>query len=206
MFCTERDGIGCYHSDRVSVHEVRVGCNCTEASEVQTDSVKLHNAFEDMAEVESSSGEESQATYYTLEEVKKHNASKDIWLVIHGRVYDITSFVEEHPGGEEVLFEQAGYDATESFEDVGHSIDAREMLKQYYIGDLHPDDCKKTKYKGCSDHDLFQFSKLSLKLAYPCSCGAGSCFYVSLLHCRQPILLRTRYLSGAATCKCLHTQ
>ncbi|XP_053555456.1 cytochrome b5 isoform X2 [Bombina bombina] len=139
MFCTERDGIGCYHSDRVSVHEVRVGCNCTEASEVQTDSVKLHNAFEDMAEVESSSGEESQATYYTLEEVKKHNASKDIWLVIHGRVYDITSFVEEHPGGEEVLFEQAGYDATESFEDVGHSIDAREMLKQYYIGDLHPD-------------------------------------------------------------------
>lgn len=34
--------------------------------------------------------------------------------------------------------EQAGGDATESFEDVGHSSDAREMLKQYYIGDVHP--------------------------------------------------------------------
>ena len=34
--------------------------------------------------------------------------------------------------------EQAGADATESFEDVGHSPDAREMLKQYYIGDVHP--------------------------------------------------------------------
>ena len=34
--------------------------------------------------------------------------------------------------------EQAGRDATESFEDVGHSSDAREMLKQYYIGDVHP--------------------------------------------------------------------
>ncbi|NXT61678.1 CYB5B protein, partial [Chaetops frenatus] len=44
----------------------------------------------------------------------------------------------QHPGGEEVLLEQAGRDATESFEDVGHSTDAREMLKQYYIGELHP--------------------------------------------------------------------
>lgn len=49
---------------------------------------------------------------------------------------------EEHPGGEEVLPEQAGGDATESFEDVGHSSDAREMLKQYYIGDVHPNDLK----------------------------------------------------------------
>ncbi|KAM4614501.1 cytochrome b5 type B [Discoglossus pictus] len=89
-----------------------------------------------------SEGNPCEVTYYTLEEVKKRNSAKEIWLVIHGRVYDITSFVEEHPGGEEVLFEQAGYDATESFEDVGHSVDAREMLKQYYIGDLHPDDCK----------------------------------------------------------------
>ncbi|KAJ1083779.1 hypothetical protein NDU88_003934 [Pleurodeles waltl] len=47
-----------------------------------------------------------------------------------------------HPGGEEVLFEQAGGDATESFEDVGHSIDAREMLKQYFIGEVHPSDRK----------------------------------------------------------------
>ncbi|NXG99965.1 CYB5B protein, partial [Loxia leucoptera] len=44
----------------------------------------------------------------------------------------------QHPGGEEVLLEQAGRDATESFEDVGHSTDAREMLKQYYIGEVHP--------------------------------------------------------------------
>lgn len=92
-------------------------------------------------------GQDSEVTYYTLEEVQKRNSAKELWLVIHGRVYDITSFVEEHPGGEEVLFEQAGADATESFEDVGHSVDAREMLKQYYIGDLHPDDCKSNSKK-----------------------------------------------------------
>ncbi|NXW70440.1 CYB5B protein, partial [Hirundo rustica] len=73
-----------------------------------------------------------------LEEVAKRNSSREAWLVIHGRVYDVTRFLEEHPGGEEVLLEQAGRDATESFEDVGHSSDAREMLKQYYIGEVHP--------------------------------------------------------------------
>ncbi|NXJ10595.1 CYB5B protein, partial [Odontophorus gujanensis] len=73
-----------------------------------------------------------------LEEVGKRNSNREVWLVIHGRVYDVTRFLEEHPGGEEVLLEQAGRDATESFEDVGHSTDAREMLKQYYIGEIHP--------------------------------------------------------------------
>ncbi|EPY84162.1 hypothetical protein CB1_000490012 [Camelus ferus] len=87
-------------------------------------------------------GVETSVTYYRLEEVAERNSSKEIWLVIHGRVYDVTRFLNEHPGGEEVLLEQAGADATESFEDVGHSSDAREMLKQYYIGDVHPDDLK----------------------------------------------------------------
>ncbi|EMP40655.1 Cytochrome b5 [Chelonia mydas] len=44
----------------------------------------------------------------------------------------------EHPGGEEVLREQAGGDATESFEDVGHSTDARTLSETFIIGELHP--------------------------------------------------------------------
>lgn len=89
--------------------------------------------------------EDSGVKYFTLEEIRTHNLSKDTWLIIHDKVYDITSFLEEHPGGEEVLFEQAGADATESFEDVGHSTDAREMLDQYFLGELHKDDRKKQK-------------------------------------------------------------
>lgn len=46
--------------------------------------------------------------------------------------------LQQHPGGEEVLREQAGGDATENFEDVGHSTDARELSKTYIIGELHP--------------------------------------------------------------------
>ncbi|XP_007477421.1 cytochrome b5 type B [Monodelphis domestica] len=85
---------------------------------------------------------EASVTYYRLEEVAKRNSEKETWLVIHGRVYDITRFLDEHPGGGEVLMEQAGRDATESFDDVGHSSDAKEMLKQYYVGEVHPSDRK----------------------------------------------------------------
>ncbi|KAJ8249226.1 hypothetical protein GJAV_G00232540 [Gymnothorax javanicus] len=74
--------------------------------------------------------------FYTREEIKLHNKHKDSWLIIHDKVYDIASFLGEHPGGEDVLLEQAGLDATESFEDVGHSMDAREMLQQYFIGEV----------------------------------------------------------------------
>ncbi|KAI2662176.1 Cytochrome b5 [Labeo rohita] len=91
--------------------------------------------------------EDSGVKYYTRAEVQAHNMSKDTWLIIHDKVYDITGFMEEHPGGEEVLLEQAGADATESFEDVGHSTDAREMLQQYYIGELHMDDRKNESKK-----------------------------------------------------------
>ncbi|XP_008566107.1 PREDICTED: cytochrome b5 type B [Galeopterus variegatus] len=108
---------------------------------------------------------ETSGTYYRLEEVAERSSSKEIWLVIHGRVYDITRFLNEHPGGEEVLLEQAGTDASESFEDVGHSSDAREMLKQYYIGDVHPNDLKpgsgskdpskNNTYKSCWTYWIF---------------------------------------------------
>nr|XP_060644089.1 cytochrome b5 type B [Anolis sagrei ordinatus] len=80
--------------------------------------------------------------FFTLAEVAKRSTGKETWLVIHGRVYDVTRFLDEHPGGEEVLLEQAGQDATESFDDVGHSEDAHEMLRQYLIGEVHPDDLK----------------------------------------------------------------
>ncbi|XP_061559404.1 cytochrome b5 [Phycodurus eques] len=85
--------------------------------------------------------------HYTLEDVRVHNMSSDTWFIIHDKVYDVTRFLEEHPGGEEVLLEQAGTDGTESFEDVGHSTDAREMLQQFYIGELHKDDIREEKPK-----------------------------------------------------------
>ncbi|ORE19974.1 cytochrome b5 [Rhizopus microsporus] len=67
----------------------------------------------------------------SLNEVAQHKSKNDLWLVIHNKVYDITSFVVE-----EVLIDEAGKDATEAFEDIGHSDEAREMLQKYQIGVL----------------------------------------------------------------------
>ncbi|PSS22252.1 hypothetical protein M430DRAFT_65447 [Amorphotheca resinae ATCC 22711] len=72
----------------------------------------------------------------TYSEVQKHSGKKDLWLVIHDKVYNTTSFVDEHPGGEEVLLDVGGQDATEAFEDVGHSDEAREILAGLLVGEL----------------------------------------------------------------------
>ncbi|KAL2017174.1 hypothetical protein VTK56DRAFT_2543 [Thermocarpiscus australiensis] len=72
----------------------------------------------------------------TYQDVAEHNTKKDLYLVIHDQIYDASKFVDEHPGGEEVLLDVAGQDATEAFEDVGHSDEARETLEQLKIGTL----------------------------------------------------------------------
>jgi len=72
----------------------------------------------------------------TYAEVQKHSTKKDLYLVIHDKVYDTSSFVDEHPGGEEVLLDVGGQDATEAFEDVGHSDEAREILDGLLVGTL----------------------------------------------------------------------
>ncbi|XP_066580319.1 cytochrome b5 [Amia ocellicauda] len=83
---------------------------------------------------------DKQVPYYRLKEVEEHNSSKSTWIILHHKIYDVTKFLEEHPGGEEVLREQAGGDATESFEDVGHSTDAKTLTNNYVIGEVHPED------------------------------------------------------------------
>lgn len=50
------------------------------------------------------------------------------------KVYDVSSYLNDHPGGAEVMMEVAGQDATNMFEDIGHSTDARTEMKKFEIG------------------------------------------------------------------------
>lgn len=72
----------------------------------------------------------------SLDEVAWHDTPDDCWLVIYDYVYDCTELVKTHSGGQDVLLEYAGRDATLGFIDTGHSKTARETLERYLIGEL----------------------------------------------------------------------
>ncbi|KAF3060865.1 NADH-cytochrome b5 reductase 1 [Trichoderma lentiforme] len=71
---------------------------------------------------------------YSTEEVAVHKTRDDLWVMIHGKVYDVSKYVRDHPGGADVLIDVAGTDATAAYEEVGHSEDADGILKTYLIG------------------------------------------------------------------------
>ncbi|KAL0931102.1 cytochrome b5 [Colletotrichum truncatum] len=73
---------------------------------------------------------------FTAKEVALHREANDCWMVIHGEVYDVTKYLHDHPGGAEVLIEAGGVDATEAFDNAGHSEDAYEIMADFRVGKL----------------------------------------------------------------------
>ncbi|KAH9179655.1 cytochrome b5 [Lactarius sanguifluus] len=72
----------------------------------------------------------------SLNELRQHTTKENIWVLLNGKVYDVTKFIDEHPGGDEVILSEAGKDATEAFEDVGHSDEARALLPGFLVGEF----------------------------------------------------------------------
>ncbi|XP_043464184.1 cytochrome b5-like [Leptopilina heterotoma] len=83
----------------------------------------------------------------SIEEVRKNNGQNGskIWVVLHKNVYDLTQYIKEHPGGDELIMEFAGKDGTKGFNDFGHTSDARTYMKKFKIGELAEDCCKQSK-------------------------------------------------------------
>ncbi|KAI0008869.1 L-lactate dehydrogenase [Xylariaceae sp. FL0662B] len=72
-------------------------------------------------------------------EVAKHNSRESCWLVIHSKVYDVTSFLDQHPGGTIILLKQGGADATTEFDQI-HSTDVlNDLPNGSYLGDIDPE-------------------------------------------------------------------
>ncbi|KAK8624274.1 hypothetical protein V6N13_065623 [Hibiscus sabdariffa] len=76
----------------------------------------------------------AEHTVFTFLQVAQHKSKNDCWLVIDGKVLNVTKFLEEHPGGEEVLMESAGKDASKEFNDIGHSKTAKILVDKYQVG------------------------------------------------------------------------
>jgi cytochrome b involved in lipid metabolism len=62
-------------------------------------------------------------TKYTWAEIAKHNTVDSLWLVINRKVYDVTKFTNDHPGGLQVFLENGGQDATNAFNSVSNHAD-----------------------------------------------------------------------------------
>ncbi|MCG6659132.1 cytochrome b5 domain-containing protein [Halomonas campisalis] len=76
----------------------------------------------------------------TLEELAEHDGAESCWKAIHGRVYDVTDYVPDHPTEEDVVLEWCGREATEGWDNkrpgVPHSPRAEGLLEAYLIGRL----------------------------------------------------------------------
>jgi len=63
----------------------------------------------------------------TREEVAKNSTEESIWLIIDSKVYDVTDFIDAHPGGQAVLKQVGGTDATDAF----YNLHRQEVLQKY---------------------------------------------------------------------------
>jgi cytochrome b5 len=75
---------------------------------------------------------------FTKLEVSCHDSRDDCFIILYDKVYDLTDFVDEHPGGYELVVDDAGRDATETFESAGHAITKHhiQFLEKYFKGNL----------------------------------------------------------------------
>ena len=71
----------------------------------------------------------------TAQEVAKHN-SHDCWMIIEGKVYNLSKYMDKHPAGMDAIMSSCGKDATEAFNNHHRKRKTKEALKEFYIGEL----------------------------------------------------------------------
>ncbi|KAK1442447.1 hypothetical protein BgAZ_404770 [Babesia gibsoni] len=76
--------------------------------------------------------------YLDAAEVALHNSPDDCWCIYNGKVYDITRYLDMHPGGRDHLLEYAGKDVTEEFYGVHPWVNAEILLKSLFVGEIKP--------------------------------------------------------------------
>ena len=72
--------------------------------------------------------------FYTMEEVATHNSAESCWLVVRGKVYDVTSFLPKHPGTPNAVLRHAGTDSTVDYD--FHSAQTQALWEDFHVGYL----------------------------------------------------------------------
>lgn len=90
-------------------------------------------------------------------DVASHKTAKSCYVTLGPKVYDITSFVEDHPGGGDLVLEHGGQDVTKIMGDEishTHSESAYEMLEDYLIGFVATDEIMEAVVESSRPDDI----------------------------------------------------
>jgi len=103
---------------------------------------------------------EAEKKYITVEELKKHDKAGDLWISIQGKVYNVSDWLKDHPGGDVPLLHLAGQDVTDAFI-AYHPGSAWKYLDNfftgYYLKDFEISEVSKDYRKL-----YFEFAKMGL--------------------------------------------
>jgi len=105
-------------------------------------------------------------TGYTMEEVAKHKVKGDCWVVLHGRVLNVTDFLKDHPGGELAILTFGGKDATEEFDMIHPPDVVQKYAPDAVIGKLGAGKAPKSEsLSWATSSSLLSGSSTSLSLS-----------------------------------------
>ncbi len=89
------------------------------------------------ASASASASKSSSAGTYTMAEVAKHADASSCWTAINGNVYDLTKWINQHPGGPQVILGLCGTDGTAAFTaQHGGQPEPEQVLKSFLLGPL----------------------------------------------------------------------
>ncbi|NXL27199.1 NB5R4 reductase, partial [Glaucidium brasilianum] len=100
-------------------------------------------------------GLKGRLTEVTEDELAKHNKKEDCWICIRGFVYNVTPYMEYHPGGEDELMKAAGTDGTDLFDQVHRWVNYESMLKECLVGRMAVKPISAPKDEGCCIYSVF---------------------------------------------------
>jgi L-lactate dehydrogenase (cytochrome) len=91
-------------------------------------------------------GENPEVGTLTGDEVAKHNSKDSCWVIVHGKAYDVTDFLPEHPGGPKIILKYAGKDATDEYAPI-HPPDTLDkyLPKEKHLGPVNMDTVEQEK-------------------------------------------------------------
>ncbi|THV06212.1 hypothetical protein K435DRAFT_773404 [Dendrothele bispora CBS 962.96] len=96
-------------------------------------------------------------------EVAQHSSRESCWIIVHGNVYDVTEFLDDHPGGSKIILKYAGKDATAEYDPI-HPPDAitTNLPKEKHLGPVEPDTVEKVEVK-ITDEDKARLERMENK-------------------------------------------